>query len=213
MSLALFKNRLRHTNRHNEIQLQLFLDDARIKNFTSCFKDKRFLQFFFKRLKFNETNRYQHDFPYLSLCGQERNFIRCDDVPIVYTETLPIAGTVRAQPPKSAQILIVNHFQLLADSDSYSLSYAHAGSELLVPFEPDKIFMAPDTGRVYHPGKEQYGLIGLIRSKLAIEFSTHFEFGNGERGSPTHFTWNNVRHELDNRWLAGIKLAPGREKL
>lgn len=78
----------------NPLKLQLFLDDARIKNFTSCFKDKRFIQFFFKRLKFNDSNRYQQDFPYLSLCGRERNFIRCDDVPIVYTETLPIAGTL-----------------------------------------------------------------------------------------------------------------------
>lgn len=104
-------------------------------------------------------------------------------------------------------------FDLLLDSDSHSLSYAHAGGELVVPFEPDKIFMAPETGRVYHPGKEQYGSIGLIRSKLAIEFSAHFEFENGENHSPTHFTWNGVRHTLDNRWLEGIKLAPGREKL
>lgn len=68
---------------------QLFLDDAKIKNFTSCFKDKRFLQFFFKRIRFNETNRYIEDFPYVSMCGRERNFIRCDDVPVVYTGVKP----------------------------------------------------------------------------------------------------------------------------
>lgn len=67
---------------------KLFLDDARIKNFTSCFKDKSFLVFFFKRLKRNDTNRYQHEFPYLSVCGRERNFIRCDDFPIVFREIL-----------------------------------------------------------------------------------------------------------------------------
>lgn len=69
--------------------LQLFLDDARIKNFTSCFKDKHFIQFFFKRLRFNTSNRYQHEFPYISLCGIERNYIRCDDLPIVFTEVIP----------------------------------------------------------------------------------------------------------------------------
>ena len=37
---------------------QLFLDDARIKNFTSCFKDKEFLLFFFQRLKLNDTGNY-----------------------------------------------------------------------------------------------------------------------------------------------------------
>lgn len=65
--------------------IKLFLDDARIKNFTSCFKEKQFLEFFFKRLKRNDTARYTKEFPYLSLCGRERNYIRCDDFPIVFT--------------------------------------------------------------------------------------------------------------------------------
>lgn len=69
--------------------LKLFLDDARIKNFTSCFKDKQFLVFFFKRLKRNDTNRYREEFPYLSVCGRERNFVRCDDLPVVFTEVIP----------------------------------------------------------------------------------------------------------------------------
>uniref|UniRef100_A0A0N7ZA47 Uncharacterized protein n=1 Tax=Scylla olivacea TaxID=85551 RepID=A0A0N7ZA47_SCYOL len=65
-------------------QGMLFLDDARMKNFTSCFKEKKFLQFFFSRIKFNETGHYP-DFPFLSLCGRERNYIRCDDLPLVFT--------------------------------------------------------------------------------------------------------------------------------
>lgn len=74
---------------------QLFLDDARLKNFTSCFKDKQFLQFFFKRLKRNDTKRYRDDFPYLSICGRERNFIRCDDFPIVFTAVIPDEQGIR----------------------------------------------------------------------------------------------------------------------
>ncbi len=86
-------------------QGMLFLDDAKMKNFTSCYKGKRskrgsrsrsnnglldfseqhFLKFFFKRLKMNNTLRYT-EFPYLSLCGKERNFLRCDDLPVVFTE-------------------------------------------------------------------------------------------------------------------------------
>lgn len=72
----------------NFLVLQLFLDDARIKNFTSCFKEKRFLRFFFKRLRFNTTDRYQNEFPYISLCGVERNYVRCDDLPIVFTDVI-----------------------------------------------------------------------------------------------------------------------------
>lgn len=81
-----------HCNFHwPDLVRQLFLDDAKMKNFTSCFKDKKFLQFFFHRLRINETGRYQDDFPYLSVCGRERNYIRCDDLPIVFTHVLTAA--------------------------------------------------------------------------------------------------------------------------
>eukprot|EP00042_Codosiga_hollandica_P021701 m.77002 g.77002 ORF g.77002 m.77002 type:complete len:165 (+) comp50475_c1_seq1:4409-4903(+) len=62
----------------------LYLDDAKIKNFTSCFKDKVFLDFFFERIKPNQTGQYQDTFPFISLCGRERNFLRVDDTPIVF---------------------------------------------------------------------------------------------------------------------------------
>lgn len=80
-------------------------------------------------------------------------------------------------------------------------------------FEPEKIFMSPETGRVYHPAKDQYGGIGLVRSKLAIEFSSNFEFEQGGKESPTHFTWNNVRYELNSEWLQNIQLPQNRIKL
>ncbi|GAB0088731.1 UPF0598 protein CG30010 [Sergentomyia squamirostris] len=153
---------------------RLYLDDARMKNFTSCFKDKKFLHFFFTRVKFNDTPRYTSNFPYLSPCGRERNFIRCDDLPIVYTHVL---------------------------EDGLKLSFNHAGDLLTVPFEPGKIFMSPASGRVYHPAAERYGKIGLIRSKLAIEFSKHFDFLDGESHPPTHFTWSGQKYELDKMWI------------
>ncbi|KAJ8979030.1 hypothetical protein NQ317_003133 [Molorchus minor] len=56
-------------------QGMLFLDDARMKNFTSCFKEKKFLKFFFDRLRLNTTGRYK-EFPFVSLCGRERNFCK-----------------------------------------------------------------------------------------------------------------------------------------
>jgi hypothetical protein len=35
----------------------------------------------------NRTGRYEDEFHYLSLCGKERNFVRCDDTPVVFTHT------------------------------------------------------------------------------------------------------------------------------
>ncbi|XP_052899347.1 UPF0598 protein CG30010 [Anopheles moucheti] len=154
----------------------LFLDDARIKNFTSCFKEKQFLEFFFKRLKINDTDRYQDEFPFLSICGRERNFIRCDDLPIVFTHVIQADGT------------------------DDRIAYAHAGDKMSVAWQPDRICMFPDTGRVYHPAPERYGAIGLVRSKLAIELSSSFTFQNGEDRPPTHFRWHAKDYELDQHW-------------
>ncbi|XP_017695554.1 PREDICTED: UPF0598 protein C8orf82 homolog, partial [Lepidothrix coronata] len=64
---------------------QLFLDDTKVKNFITCFKDVSFLSFFFKRLERNRSGRYELEFPFLSRCGRERNFLRCDDRPVVFT--------------------------------------------------------------------------------------------------------------------------------
>ncbi|XP_055530183.1 UPF0598 protein CG30010 [Wyeomyia smithii] len=154
----------------------LFLDDARIKNFTSCFKEKKFLEFFFKRLRLNDSDRYREHFPFVSPCGRERNYVRCDDVPIVFSHI----------------------FQDTKNNDC--LSYAHADELLSVPWEPNRICMFPISGRVYHPAPERYGSIGLVRSKLAIELSKHFTFSEGEEKPPTYFSWNGVQFELDRDW-------------
>ncbi|NXK92283.1 CH082 protein, partial [Formicarius rufipectus] len=64
---------------------QLFLDDAKVKNFITCFKDPTFLSMFFRHLERNRSGRYEREFPFVSRCGRERNFLRCDDVPVVFT--------------------------------------------------------------------------------------------------------------------------------
>ncbi|XP_041968427.1 UPF0598 protein CG30010 [Aricia agestis] len=157
-------------------QGMLFLDDSKMKNFTSCFKEKKFLEFFFKRIRLNKTDRYK-EFPFISLCGRERNYIKCDDVPIVYT-----------------------HIVTKEDNLDYLL-FGYAGDLLKTEFKPEKVYMLPETGRVYHPADNKYGGVGLIRSKLAIELSKHFTFKNGEEHPPTHLEWKNNNYELDQEWF------------
>ena len=147
-------------------------------------EEKKFLEFFFKRIKFNDTSRYAEDFPYLSLCGRERNFIRCDDQAIVYTHILPSSNS----------------------EEPGLLSYGGAGELLTVPFTPEKICMLPWTGRIYHPATERTGGIGLIKSSLAIELSKSFEFGpEGEYAPPTHFTWKDTKYVLTNELIDKVK--------
>ncbi|CAG0887044.1 unnamed protein product [Darwinula stevensoni] len=166
-------------------QGMLFLDDAKMKNFTSCLKEKKFLRFFFRQIHHNKTGRYMDSFPWLSPCGLERNFIRCDDTPIVYTH-------------------------LIKRDSWYDFGYAHAGEYLVTPFEPDRVCMLPQTGRIYHPAAEKVGGVGLIRSGLAIEFSTHFKFENGDQNPPTHFTWDGKTYELKNDLVDILMQDPNR---
>ncbi|XP_067824671.1 UPF0598 protein C8orf82 homolog isoform X1 [Heptranchias perlo] len=162
---------------------ELFLDDTKVKNFITCFKDKQFLVFFFKQLRKNSTGRYQ-EFPYVSPCGRERNFVRCDDLPVVFTHLM------KGEGPEEGELL----------------SYGGAGDKLAVRFEPERLFM-PENGRVYHPAPERSGSIGLVKSSLAFELSGHFEYTDAgpESGPPSHFHWNGQRHKLTNELSSYIQ--------
>ncbi|KAJ3181906.1 hypothetical protein HDU85_003422 [Gaertneriomyces sp. JEL0708] len=61
----------------------LFLQETKIRNFTSCFKDKPFLNFFFQNLLPNVTQQHP-EYEWISPCGPEMNFIKAEDTPIVY---------------------------------------------------------------------------------------------------------------------------------
>ncbi|XP_078541648.1 UPF0598 protein C8orf82 homolog [Lissotriton helveticus] len=159
-------------------QGQLFLDDAKVKNFITCFKEKQFLVFFFKQVKKNQSGRYEQEFPYISPCGRERNFIRCDDLPIVFTQLLRDEGP-----------------------DEERLSFCGGGDRLTVKFEPEKLVMLPENGRVYHPAPEKTGGVGLVKSGLAFELSSFFEYREGPGSPPTHFQWNSRCYNLTNELL------------
>ncbi|XP_074593356.1 UPF0598 protein CG30010 [Brevipalpus obovatus] len=162
-------------------QGMLFLDDSKMKNFTSCFKEKKFLAFFFSRLKMNDSGSYQMEFPYLSLCGREHNYVRCDDVPIVFT-----------------------HSQRDGKGDWF-LYYNHGTENMKHAFQPAEICMLPKSGRIYHPAPDRVGGVGLIKSSFAIEISKFFGYEGFEDDPPTSFTWDNTRYELTNNILSLIE--------
>ncbi|XP_068017224.1 UPF0598 protein C8orf82 homolog [Melanerpes formicivorus] len=176
-------------------QGQLFLDDTKVKNFITCFKDVAFLSFFFKRLEPNRSGRYESHFPFLSRCGRERNFLRCEDRPLVFTQLLP--------GPNASQLL----------------SYCGGGQSLAVPFQPQSLAMAPGNGRLYHPAPARAGGVGLVRSALAVEWSSCFQYEQGPEQPPTHFNWEGQRYLLTGELLpllgangdeetAAVPLAP-----
>ncbi|XP_030333946.1 UPF0598 protein C8orf82 homolog [Strigops habroptila] len=166
-------------------QGQLFLDDTKVKNFITCFKDVAFLSFFFKQLEQNRSGRYEAEFPFLSRCGRERNFLRCDDRPVVFTHLLP--------------------------GDSRLLSYCGAGERLVVPFQPEKLTVFPENGRLYHPAPAKSGGVGLVRSALALEWSSRFQYEHGQEQPPTHFLWEGRSYRLTEELLPLLWAGSARE--
>ena len=87
--------------------LVLPVEETLPKNITSCIKDEKFLNFFFSRVqKVRKVDRQflveegiDNEYPFVSLCGKEVNFIRPAATPIVFHSlqgnTLYFGGTLQ----------------------------------------------------------------------------------------------------------------------
>ena len=173
--------------------------------------DAKFLTFFFRRVRANQTGRYEGDFPYVSPCGPEMNYIRCDDLPVVFTHLLDKDGNVIDNISNYGRENISpsdTTMELPKECDSVSsemLSYGGTGGKLTVPFQPSKLCMLPATGRVYHTGLERLGGVGLVKSSLALELSRFFVYNSraDENSAPIGFTWRGRTWDLDPMIVTG----------
>lgn len=198
----------------------------------TCITDKKFLAFFFRRIKKNLTGRYEEDFPYVSPCGPEMNYIRCDDVPVVFTHLLDQTGQQiqdiesygslsssemkKEYSPSNLQESLLENSrstpeslstQRFQNSCSEMLSYGGAGGSLTVPFQPDKLCMLPEGGRVYHTGPDKLEGVGLVKSSLAIELSRFFVYEDGatESSSPVGFRWRGITWTIDGSTVRKLR--------
>ena len=213
---------------------QLFMDDTKVKNFVTCFKEPSFLSFFFKKLKLNNTDRYKEDFPFISPCGRELNYIRCEDVPLVFTHILDastkeVVSVDEQEDPTGSSCDSSNSTHQVASfpedlksqKEQFLLSYGGtttALEDLHVVFEPWAVVMDESNGRIYHPAAEKAGGVGLVKSALALQIASRFVYPRSESGAertpiskPTHFIWNGTQYELDyklitNRLLSHVKV-------
>ena len=129
----------------------------------------------------------------MSMCGIERNFIRSDDVPIVFTHIVPNQSSDTTHP--------------------FNLVIAY--SDLVYPFIPESLYMLPESvsketveleegesflkhgGRIYHKADDRFGGFGLIRSTLAQEIGNNFVLDQNRL--PIMFKWKDNRtYRLSN---------------
>ncbi|CAG0890168.1 unnamed protein product, partial [Cyprideis torosa] len=187
------KARLREYFYYVDHQGMLFLDDAKMKNFTSCFKEQKFLEFFTKRIRRNDYGRYEDSFPWVSLCGRERNYIRCYDTPVVFTD--------------------------LKSNENGEWRFHYAYTNFSVPFEPQRLCELPENGRIYHPIDKQFGGVSLVRSAISLRIQDSFVFdetsGGGHEATsayspPVGIKWDGETYFLTNELLPLLRQDPTR---
>lgn len=67
-----------------DLQGRLFLEETSPKNIATSLKSEKFLNFFTRLMRRNDTSRFVEEYPYYSPCGLEHNFIRPADVGLVF---------------------------------------------------------------------------------------------------------------------------------
>mmetsp|Transcript_16470 Transcript_16470/g.47348 ORF Transcript_16470/g.47348 Transcript_16470/m.47348 type:complete len:316 (+) Transcript_16470:94-1041(+) len=183
-----------------DLQGRVFLEDVLPKNIATSLKNEKFLDFFFRRMKragMKERailedighewgfSSLADDYPFVSPCGAELNFVRPADTAIVF-------HSMNDKPYGGWDLIF--------------------GSTLSQPFSPKSLFISKHTGRIYHEisaeideGREGSTLnngvsgvlnvkpkliplhtisrreFGLIKSSLAVSLSEDIIDGNEEQ--------------------------------
>jgi hypothetical protein len=159
----------RHYFYHVQLSGMLFIEDVVPKNITSCLKSAKFLDFFFSRLKPNDTGLHD-EYPFVSPCGREMNFIRPAD---------PLGGIV---------------LHSYADG---GFTYGATGRQVL---DPASFRLSSDGRLYHaltdHPHSARLGSIALVRSQEALYLCEqgHIEFG--EEICDSTFNWEGHRYQI-----------------
>ena len=143
------------------------------------FKNKKFLSFFFKNLKINQTNRYVQEFPFVSFCGKECNYVNCSDLPFVFTSL---------------------------DTETNKL-YLNNTDTMNCQFKPELMYMSEKTGRVYYPLIENLNKlpteIGLVKSSIVQELYKTFK----ENGQQSFFQYKSLLVKINASEHHNLKMS------
>lgn len=159
---------------------RLYLSDVYPKNMTTSLKDKKFLDFFYKNMRINNTG-ISPETRYVSICANEYNFIFPDDnkSALVFTDFIN----------KNTNAIDQNYF--LNDS----LIFA---SGLLQPFDPKELFYDSVNQRLYHKitnHKNLKGELGLFHPFIAVNICDHIDF---DSFNTCYLTWNQEKYKIAN---------------
>jgi len=158
---------------HINLAGRLLIEDVVSKNITSCLKSDKFLDFFFSRLRPNDTNLHV-DYPLCSPCGREMNFIK---------------------PADSKGGIVLFDF----DESDNSFMFGATGRQ---PLDPSS-FALSSSGRLYHAlsahrHSQALGGVALVASHTALSLcEKHADFGDDDSGCEgASFMWEGTRYPI-----------------
>ena len=154
-----------------DLQGRLFLEETFPKNIATSIKDERFLNFFFRRVQPVEGKLQTDvmeprdipiaDYPFVSPCGKELNFIRPAASPFVFHG---LVNSVDDNP-----------------QEQHGTQHLVYGGSLHQAFSWDRLAISRDTGRICHARHDEKqnkkpGIpFGLVRSQLAVSLVEQME--------------------------------------
>jgi hypothetical protein len=174
-----------------DLQGRVFLEEVQPKNIATSLKSNKILDFLFVNLQECAERdltllpeAVREDYPFVSHCGVERNFLRPADAAIVF-HSLQDSDTIRDKP---------------------QLYY---GGTLHQDFDPSSLAISPRTGRLYHKlvgkgtklHKQSDGgnYYGLVKSSVAVSLSDQIipcDDDSDEKGYSLEFVANEVRYPI-----------------
>jgi len=168
------RHALEHRYFYNiDLEGRLYLEETYPKNIATSFKNEKFLNFFFRRLRYANEEDWARlgdddlvvrgDYPFVSPCGRELNYVRPVDTPIVFHN---IRSTSNTQSKDQLELVF--------------------GASLCQPFQPDSLYFSKQNYRIYHsikrneigdnePGQEKEIEFGLLSSSMVMSLSNKFQ--------------------------------------
>lgn len=123
----------------------MYLEETRIRNFTSCLKDRAFLDLFYRRMRYNNRDypeQKARGYSFYSLCMGEVNFCRPDDSILVFQKLID---------DSQFRHLILESLLLMRNALLSSCTELTWAGTMEMPFDPSSLRVSPETGYLYHP--------------------------------------------------------------
>jgi hypothetical protein len=148
---------------------QLFIEDVVPKNITTCLKEDKFVDFFVRQLRPNDTGEHV-DYPLCSPCGKEMNYVKPAD---------PAGG------------IVLGDFHPTTAEFSYGASFRQPLDPTSFAIQNGRLYHALTT----HRWADQLGRMALISSHTSLALCEQYiEFRDGPTGHV--FVWEGRLHPV-----------------